>query len=258
MGPAAAVPLPLAPPAGYALVWSDEFDRDGLPARERWVHDTSRNRAGWYNRELQYYSRERASNARVSGGRLIIEARSEDLSRLGLRDWGGQRFSSARLTTRGKARWKGGFFEIRARLPCARGAWPAIWLLPDTHRGNWAGGEIDIAEYVGHEPGVVHHALHTRYRNFRAGNHERASTLLDACSEFHTYQLLWTDDQVIVGVDGSAALLTSALPFDQPMSLILNVAVGGTWGGAHGVDAQAFPARMEIEYVRVWQPARKQ
>jgi beta-glucanase (GH16 family) len=252
-GAVSAATPPLGAPANYTLVWADEFERDGLPSRDRWVHDTSRNRSGWYNRELQYYARERPRNARIVGGRLIIEAHREDLAQVRLRDWGGQQFSSARLTTRGKAQWNGGYFEIRARMPCARGAWPAIWLLPDTHRGNWVEGEIDIAEFVGHQPGQVHHAVHTRERNFRRGNHERSSTPLDACGAFHTYQLLWTEREIVIGVDGARALVTSSAPFNRPMSLILNVAVGGTWGGAEGIDVGAFPARMEVDYVRVWQ-----
>jgi beta-glucanase (GH16 family) len=253
--PAQSDPLPpLEPPAGYALTWQDEFQEEGRPSSPRWTFDTSRNWAGWYNDELQYYSRGRLANARVEEGRLIIEAHGEDLSRARLNDWGGQRFSSARLTTRGKAKWRGGFFEIRARIPCVRGAWPAIWLLPDGHRGSWAGGEIDIVEVVGHQPNLVHHAVHTRERNFRIGNHHQTSTAIDACGEFHTYQLLWTADHVVIGIDGRQVLVTSGAPFDRPMSLILNVAVGGNWGGAEGVDESAFPARMEVEYVRVWQP----
>ncbi len=256
MSPAAAsAPEVLQPPPGYEMVWRDEFEGHDQPSPERWVYDTYRNRAGWYNNELQYYARERIRNARVSGGVLIVEAHREDLAPERLRDWNGQRFSSARLTTSGKARWKQGFFEIRARMPCVRGAWPAIWLLPDNHRGNWASGEIDIAEHIGYQPDVIHHAVHTRERNFRRGNHQQANTRVDACSGFHNYQLLWTEDEVIIGVDGVPALVSSAEEFDRPMSLILNVAVGGSWAGAEGVDESAFPAPMEVEYVRVWQPA---
>ncbi|MGX7895974.1 glycoside hydrolase family 16 protein [Tsuneonella sp. HG222] len=245
-------------PPGYVLAWADEFDHPGLPDARRWTHDTSRNRAGWYNEELQYYARDRAENARVEKGRLIISARHEDLADARPRDWGGQAFSSARLTTRGKAKWRGGFFEVRAKMPCVLGAWPAIWLLPDSHRGDWEGGEIDIAEHVGFRPDTVYHAVHTRERNFRRGNHLQTSTQLDACGAFHTYQLLWTDEQIVIGVDGEASLSAPAASFERPMSLILNVAVGGTWGGERGIDAAAFPARMEVDYVRVWQPLEGQ
>ena len=243
----------LAPPEGYALVWQDEFERDGMPSEELWRYDTSRNRQGWYNDEQQYYARSRAANARVESGRLIIEARHESLEDQPPEDWGRQHFTSARLTTKGVQNWHRGFFEVRAKLPCVRGTWPAIWLLPDAHRGRWIGGEIDIVEAVGHEPGMVHHAVHTRERNFRRGNHLRSSSPLDACGGFHDYQVLWTEDEVRVGVDGETALVADAEEFDQPMSLIINVAVGGSWGGAEGIDEAAFPARMEIEHVRVYQ-----
>jgi beta-glucanase (GH16 family) len=252
--PAAATGAPLVLPPDYVLAWHDEFATEGLPDPTRWTHDTTRNRAGWYNEELQYYARNRLANARVEGGQLVLEAHQTDLPQPRPRDWGGQQFSSARLTTRGKAEWRGGYFEIRAKMPCARGAWPAIWLLPDSHRGNWLGGEIDIAEHVGFEPGTIHHSLHTRERNFRRGNHQQSSSEVDACGGFHVYQLLWTADELVIGVDGTAALTAPADMLDRPMSLIVNVAVGGTWGGARGVDTAAFPARMEIDYVRVWQP----
>lgn len=246
---------PLAIPEGYELVWADEFDKEGLPDAGKWRYDTSRNRAGWYNSELQYYSRRRPANARVKDGRLVIEARRDDLAALRLKDWGGQVYSSARLTTRGRARWRDGFFEVRAKLPCVRGAWPAIWLLPDSHRGNWLGGEIDLAEAVG-EPGIVHHAVHTRERNFRVGNHVQATSLLDYCGSFHDYQALWTDDLVLVGVDGQAALSAPATDFTRPMSLILNVAIGGDWAGVHGIDDAGLPARLEVEHVRVYQSSQ--
>lgn len=244
----------LAPPADYALSWSDEFDEAvGMPSSARWGYDTARNKAGWYNGESQYYSKKRRENARVEGGRLIIEARAEDLSSLRLRDWGGQRYSSARLTTLGKAAWHHGFFEIRARMPCARGTWPALWLHPERQDGRWQGGEIDIAEAVGHEPGKVHHSIQTTTRNFRKGNHLTGTTRTSTCDAFHDYQLHWTREWVAIGVDGRVRFVAPADAFDRAMVLMVNLAVGGTWGGARGIDDDALPARLEIEWVRVWQ-----
>ena len=242
----------LAPPPGYDLVWQEEFSVEGLPSPANWQFDTSRNRAGWYNGELQYYSDARARNARVKHGRLILTARRESPSSAS--DWNGQRFTSARLTTRGRHNWRGGFFEVRAKLPCKRGAWPAIWLFPDSEGGDWSGGEIDIAEVVGHDPDTVHHAVHTADKNFKQGNHERAVSRIRSCEEFHVYQALWTAEEVIIGVDGAVALRTSAHAFDRPMSLIVNVAVGGDWAGEAGIDNRSFPIKMEVDYVRVWQP----
>ena len=110
--------------AGWTLVWSDEFSTAGLPDATRWDYDTDRNRTGWFNGELQYYARERLENAKVEGGSLVITARRENLTSAS--DYGGQNYTSARLVTRGKAAWKYGFFEVRAKLPCGGGAWPAI------------------------------------------------------------------------------------------------------------------------------------
>ena len=123
--------------AGMRLVWNDEFEAPGLPDASKWVHDTSRNRDGWYNNELQYYADRRLENARVENGRLLITARRERLS--SAPDFGGQNYTSARLITRGLASWTYGHFEVRARLPCGLGTWPAIWMLPEDDRyGSWA------------------------------------------------------------------------------------------------------------------------
>ena len=121
--PSQSSPAALAVPAGYALVWSDEFTEPGAPDPAKWSYDTGRNKAGWYNHELQYYSRDRAENAEQRNGRLVITARHETLDSAA--DRGRQRYTSARLLTRGKAEWTYGFFEIRARLACGKGTWPA-------------------------------------------------------------------------------------------------------------------------------------
>lgn len=249
-------------PPGYELVFADEFEAGEMPDVVRWSYDTHRNSEGWYNNELQYYSAARPENARIENGRLILEARQENLSGSGLADFGGQAYSSARLFTQGKAAWTYGFFEIRAKLPCARGTWPAIWLLPDDQDVTWPeGGEIDIMEHVGYEPGVIHSSVHTKAFNFGRGT-QRTSRLEvpTACDEFHRYQLLWTPDTLIFGVDDDPHFAFRKLrsgksrwPFDEPMNLILNVAVGGDWGGRKGIDDDALPARMEIDHVRVYQ-----
>jgi beta-glucanase (GH16 family) len=254
--------VPTKVPEGYALVWSDEFDTPGLPDPAKWSYDTFRNKDGWFNNEKQYYAAAREENARVADGRLIIEARSEDLSRARLADWGKQEFSSARLITRGLGDWTYGFFEIRAKLPCGRGTWPAIWMLPSDEGVKWPeGGEIDIMEHVGFDPGVIHHSIHTSAFNFSRGTQKTSSHQVpDACGAMHKYQLLWTADFMIFGVDDRPKLLfkkesdkQARWPFDRPQHLLLNIAVGGTWGGQKGIDIAAFPARMEVDYVRVYQ-----
>jgi beta-glucanase (GH16 family) len=249
-------------PAGARLVWADEFDVAGLPAADKWSYDTERNAAGWFNNELQYYADARPENSRVVNGMLEITARREDLSNLGLPDWSGQRYSSARLITRGKADWKYGFVEVRAKLPCGVGSWPAIWMLSAPPESRWPDdGEIDIMEHVGFDPGVVHGTAHTGAFNGMLGNQKTASTTVpDACDEFHRYQMRWSAARITVGIDdrdyyqysndGSG---NSEWPFDSPQFLILNIAVGGDWGGQMGVNDAIFPVTMQIDYVRVYQ-----
>ena len=236
-------------------MWADEFDTDGLPDATRWDYDTDRNALGWYNAELQYYARNRPENARVAGGKLIITARREDLRSAS--DWGGQHYTSARLVTRGKKDWTYGFFEIRAKLPCGRGTWPAIWTLGTG--GIWpADGELDIMEQVGSNPTRVFGTAHTAISGGTGtGN---AVIIPDACSAFHNYQMTWTASTIEFGVDGSTYYRMSnphtgynAWPFDRSQYLLLNIAIGGTLGGT--VDDTIFPVQMEIEHVRVYQPA---
>lgn len=249
-------------PANYSLVWSDEFDVAGLPDSNKWAYDIDRNFLGWYNNELQYYSNARLENSRVENGSLIITARREDLSTAGFSDWGGQRYSSARMVTRGKQAWTYGFIEIRAKLPCGRGSWPALWMLSAPPQTAWpADGEIDIMEHVGFDPGVVHGTMHTEAYNHTRNNSRSASTTVpDVCTAFHKYQLTWNANQIKVGIDdrnfyqysndGSG---NASWPFDSPQYLIFNIAVGGDWGGQMGVDDTIFPIQMEVDYVRVYQ-----
>ena len=244
-------------PPGYKLVWADEFDRDGLPDPAKWEHDTSRNQQGWHNHELQYYSAPRAANAVVKGGRLIITARKEWMSSAA--DFGGQTYTSARLQTRDKVEWTYGFFEVRARLPCGKGTWPAIWMLGS--KGSWpANGELDIMEQVGSDPTRVFSTVHTT-----AGHGGQSVSgivrIADACQNFHRYQMLWTASEVTFAVDGFAHLRYPRLdagrdvwPFDRPQFLLLNLAIGGDLGGE--VDDRIFPVAMEVDYVRVYQAAK--
>lgn len=243
---------------GYRLVWSDEFEAEGAIDPARWRHDTSRNRDGWYNDELQYYAAERLENVRVADGKLVIEARREALSKRP--DWGGQDYASGRIVSR--SAWTYGVIEARAKLPCGRGAWPAIWMLPEDGRTWPRDGEIDIMEHVGHRSGVVHGTVHTEAYNHVSGTQRGGEAVVtDACDAFHNYRVTWTPLRITFAVDGhdyyafdndgSGEIAT--WPFDRPFHLILNVAVGGAWGGAEGVDDAAFPQKMEIDWIRVYQ-----
>jgi len=190
-----------APPAGYRLVWADEFDTDGLPDPGRWSYDTMSNRSGWANEERQYYAAARRENSRVENSVLIIEARHEGTR--AFEDSGGQKYTSARLVTSGHMSWTYGFFEIRAKLPCGRGTWPAIWMLADAPVINWPDiGEIDIMEQVGFDPGVVYGTIHTKaYNHVIHTARGDEVKIADACAAFHRYQLTWTPDRITIGAD---------------------------------------------------------
>lgn len=243
----------LAVPAGYREVYAETFDSGTAPSATRWSHDTDLNKRGWYNGERQYYAHADSDAARVADGKLRISAVAHPPGPPRPSDWGGQGYTSARITTAGHARWHYGFFSVRARLPRVRGAWPAIWLLPERHDFRWDGGEIDIAELVGHRPDEVHQGIQTRAANFRRGNQPVAVTR-QADDAFHDYQVLWTPDRVVFGIDGRVTFIAPAVGLDRPMALILNVAVGGDWAGAEGIADASFPATMEVDSIRVWQP----
>jgi beta-glucanase (GH16 family) len=255
----------------WKLVWSDEFDRDGLPDPAKWSYEEGFVR----NRELQYYTKGRKENARVEGGHLIIEARKELFPNARFRAdapenrWQQSRqhadYTSASLTTQGRASWTCGRIEVKARMPSGRGTWPAIWML-GTNRGEvgWpACGEIDILEYVGHEPGVVHANVHTKGFNHARGNGRGARTTVpDAEKAFHVYAIEWTHQRMDFSVDDRKYFTlendgtgVDSWPFNAPQYLILNLAIGGSWGGQKGVDDTIFPQRLKVDYVRVYQRA---
>jgi beta-glucanase (GH16 family) len=243
------------------LIWSDEFNGKSLDM-SKWSFDTSRNKLGWYNKELQYYAANRPENLRLENGKLIIELRKDPTAIDRFADWGNQQYSSAKIVTKGKAAFDTGFVEVSAKLPCTRGTWPAIWMLPEGDSPWPDGGEIDILEQVGSQPNVAHATLHTRLFNHVMHTGRGAGTPVPtACSAFHRYQLAWTNEAITIGVDGRAYMRVrndqpggrGAWPFDAPFYLILNLAMGGDWAGAKGIDDAALPQRMEVDYVRVWQ-----
>ena len=251
---------PVKRPADARLVWQDEFDGDRLDTA-KWAYDTARNKQGWHNGELQYYSAGRLENIGVANGVLRFEARRETLDPTKYPDWGGQNYTSARIYSKG-AGWTYGFYEIRAKLPCARGTWPAIWMLPVDLKKWPDDGEIDIMEQVGAEPNLIYASLHTLLFNHVKKTQRSAQKLVPtSCDEFHVYQLDWRSDSIAIGVDGQGILRVlndqpggkGAWPFDTPYKLILNLAMGGDWAGQKGMDDAALPQRMEVDYVRVWQ-----
>jgi len=237
-----------------SLVWSDEFDYTGLPDAGKWSYDVDGNSWGWGNNELQYYTASRLENAEVKNGYLYITARKEE--------YNGFHYTSARLVTRQKGDWLYGRIEVKAKLPSGRGMWPAIWMLPtDWAYGDWpASGEIDIMENVGYDPYVIVASAHTDSYNHVDGTQKNSTiTITDCYTNFRVYALEWDADEYRVYVDDTLYFTFrnegtgyKEWPFNKKFHLLLNVAVGGNWGGAQGVDDTIFPRQMVVDYVRVY------
>jgi beta-glucanase (GH16 family) len=264
--------IPFAPVQAetWKAVWSDEFDYTGLPDAAKWDYEEGFVR----NRESQYYTRARGENCRVDNGLLTITARKEQYRPAQTPPATGRRqrqgtpqsaeYTSASLITRGKASWRYGRIEVRAKLPTGRGAWPAIWMLglPDKPVGWPACGEIDIMENVGFDPLVIHANVHTAKYNHVKGNNKGARITADKppAEDFHVYAIEWDAQRMDFYFDqnkyfsyeneGTGA---DAWPFDWPHYLILNIAIGGSWGGQKGIDDNIFPQSMQVDYVRVFE-----
>jgi len=240
--------------AGWKLTWSDEFNYVGLPDSTKWLYDTEGNSEGWGNNEAQYYTIARKENSHVDNGILSIIAIREEYE--------GKKYSSARLNS--KVAWQFGRVEVRAKIPAGVGTWPAIWMMPggwSYSDGNWpAIGEIDILEHVGHDLNVIHASAHSKDYQWQAGTQKTAIIKVpDATENFHNYILEWNSDVMRICVDDTCyfeykneGLGETKWPYNKPFYLILNLAVGGAWGSAEGMDETVYPQTMEVDYVRVY------
>lgn len=236
-------------------VWFDEFDNDGKPDTAKWGYDTGG--SGWGNNELEYYTN--GSNSAVIDGKLIITARKEDHE--------GMKYTSSRMITKNKGDFLYGRFEVKAKIPAGKGTWPAIWMLPtDWEYGGWPkSGEIDIMEHVGYDLNNVHITVHTEAFNHSIKTQKGKSKIVaNATTEFHLYRVDWTPNSINGYIDNDLIFTFvnngqgyKSWPFDKRFHLLLNIAVGGNWGGAKGVDETVFPAAMEVDYVRVYKMIEK-
>lgn len=240
------------------MVWDDDFEYSGVPDTTKWSYDLGDgcpNVCGWGNNESQFYTKD-SKNVRVENGTLIIEAHQDSL--------GGKPFTSARIVSRNKGDWTYGRIEVSAKLPRGKGTWPAIWMLStDWSYGGWPiSGEIDIMEHVGFNPGAVHGTLHSdKYNHIKQTQQEGIIQVPDCQDEFHLYAVDWSKDKIDFFVDGDLYHTVirnpeddhTGWPFDKRFHLIMNLAVGGNWGGMQGIDNSIWPQRMEIDYVRVYQ-----
>lgn len=244
-------------PSGYTLVWQDEFNdprtNEGkvvLPNSTEWFYETAA--PGWVNNELQTYiagHRGTDTCAMIYDGSLKIIAKKI-----------GKEILSARVNT--NKSWQYGYFEARLKLPGGKGTWPAFWMMPKNFTAWPDDGEIDIMEYVGYQKDVTHSAIHTKSYNHSINTQKEAEkAVADLETDFHVYALEWTADKITTYIDGKVVFTfendkkgnKDTWPFNAPFYLKLNLAWGGDWGGAQGIDESALPATYEIDYVRVYQ-----
>jgi beta-glucanase (GH16 family) len=235
----------------YKLLWEDNFDKDGKPSDSIWNLETGG--YGFGNNEFQYYT-EQSKNAFIQNGILNIVSYKETYENRG--------YTSAKLTTKNKKSIKYGKIEVSAKIPEGFGTWPAIWLLGNNMKEvGWPlCGEIDMMEHVGRNPNHIHFSLHTKTFNFHQKNQRtEVVEVPDLFNGFHEYAIEWTENDITFFLDQKQYQTfskkpndTSAeWPFNQGFYLILNLAIGGNWGGA--VDDSIFPSTMQFKYVRVYE-----
>jgi beta-glucanase (GH16 family) len=240
----------VSPTANHVLVWSDEFDAAGCPDPLKWEYETG---PKLRNNEVGHYTK-RIENVRVQNGNLVIEARREKFE--------GSAYTSGSVTTRTTFPFVYGRVEIRAKLPRGRGIWPALWLLGWHNEKAWwpETGEIDLMEHVGVQPDLLYFTIHTLDNNHGKKNPIQASLPVPALyDDYHVYRMDWAEKSVTLFVDDRQVLThaktsdkMASWPFANPMYLIMNVAVGGDWGGMKGIDDTIFPQRLLVDYVRIY------
>ncbi len=239
-------PVPAAQ-NGWKLIWSDDFHYAGLPNPKKWGYEFGKVRNG----EAQFYTKDRPANARVENGELVIEGRHEKYQ--------GSEYTSASLVTHNKFSFEFGRVEVVAKLPKGRGTWPAIWMMgEDVDQVGWPRcGEIDIMEHVLQTPNTIYGTVHQMGPD---GNHVSKGGKVDVPDygdAFHTYALEWSKNGLDFFVDSNKYFSypweAGHWTFDRPMYLLINLAIGGAWGGQNGIDAAAFPQKFEIKSVKVFQ-----
>jgi beta-glucanase (GH16 family) len=237
------------------LVWSDEFDYDGLPDSTKWGYDVGTGDWGWGNNEQQFYTNGERNNVIVGNGVLSIIARKEKR--------GDKNYTSTRMLTRGKADWANGRIEIRAKLPKGRGTWPAGWTLgANLKEVGWPlCGEIDIMEHVGYDPDTIIGSFHsTAFNHIKGTQKTKRIGIKNPYTQFHVYSVEWNAQKMDFMLDGVVYLSVANTgktdeewPFNKPQYILLNLAIGGNWGGTKGIDESIFPATLQVDYVRVFQ-----
>ncbi|MGY3793295.1 glycoside hydrolase family 16 protein [uncultured Aquimarina sp.] len=231
-----------------SIIWEENFD--GTELNESFwnyqLGDGCPDLCGWGNNERQIYTRE---NAKLQNGNLIITATKK-----------GDVYKSTRITTKDKIEFQYGTIEVKAKLPTGQGLWPAVWMLgSDIDEIGWPDcGEIDILEYVGKEPHTIYTSLHTRDSHGNTINSKK--TVNYSIEEgFHIYKCIWTAEKIEFYLDDQLVYTFSpeikndqTWPFNKPFYIIINLAIGGNFGGPE-VDDSIFPKEFEIDYIKIWQ-----
>lgn len=252
----------------WELAWSDEFNTKGLPDKAKWDYEEGFCR----NKEKQYYTRERKENVRVEGDVLVIEGRKETFKnpkhKPGSKKWQEQdvaQYTSGSINTLGKMEFKYGRIEVRAKVPQGKGMWPAIWMMgPTINKVGWPRcGEIDIMEYVGKDPDIIYANNHFANPEIKDKAVHKSGgggkiKIKGPYNDFHIYAIEWTEKEIKFFVDDKQyatfnidmAGKGADNPFRKPHYLLLNLAMGGYWGGQ--VDDTLFPRKYEIDYVRYY------
>ena len=236
-------------PDGYELVWNDEFNSGIEPNTEDWYYETGDN--GWGNNEIQNYvagSVDGEQLASIDNGILTITCKKVD-----------DEVCSIRMNT--NESWKYAYVEARLKLPSGKGTWPAFWMMPQNFKTWPDDGEIDIMEEVGYNANYVSSTIHCDAYNGADGTQKTSTKYIaSAQSDYHIYAMEWTSEYIKTYVDGELLFTytndgsgESKWPFDAAFYLKLNLAWGGNWGGAQGVDETSLPASYLIDYVRVFQ-----
>ncbi len=225
------------------LVWSDDFNYNGKLNADKWVYEV---RNQWYNQELQATT-DRLENVIVENGVLKIIAKREG--------YGGKNFTSGRVKTNTKFDFTYGRVDIRAKLPGKKGTWPALWLLGSNYdQIDWPScGEIDIMEHAGNRlnkiQGTVHHP-----DNYGGGDGGETYDYNNVSTEFHIYSVVWTEKGITFLVDDKPFHIVGnacSLPFNWDFFIIINIAMGGTFGGS--VPSDFSSDVMEVDYVKIYQ-----
>ncbi len=240
----------------WVCVWNDEFDGDSLNS-DHWNIEVNGDGGG--NQELQYY---RAENIVVEDGLLAITAKMESYL--------GKNYTSGRINSRDKVDTKYGRVVIRAKMPGGRGTWAALWMLPLFNRyGGWPNsGEIDILEYVGYDENRIHTAIHTKKFNHKLNNNivfSRSMNQVNVEESYVDYEMIWAPGSIRILADGvqygtfnyvpqfnQDVEYHEAYPFDQDFFFVINLAIGGSWGGVQGVDNSIFPTTMFVDHIRLY------